>query len=80
MMARSKGLQALSLAIRNWQHLVGKRGTRIGTRGRHRHWVDAFLFLFLFLLFFGSRATPMSLNHVLQGKGLLIEILLAPAL
>jgi hypothetical protein len=30
MMARSKGLQALSLAVRNWQHPVGKRG------GRHR--------------------------------------------
>ena len=28
MMARSKGLQALSLAVRNWQHPVGKRGGR----------------------------------------------------
>jgi hypothetical protein len=59
-------------------------------RGRHRHWVDAFLLsfslsLFLFLLlslfflfsffFFRQRATPMSLNHVLQGRGWSIEFL-----
>ncbi|KAN0075171.1 hypothetical protein V8E54_007782 [Elaphomyces granulatus] len=60
MVAHSKGLQALSIAIRNWRH-PGARKKKdedwYDGPGMHRHWVDAFLISFSFS-FFSSACNP----------------------
>jgi Transcriptional activator of glycolytic enzymes len=90
MVARSKGLQALSLAIRNWQDPGARKkkdevwyegpgtGHGIGTGLKLSFSLSLCLFLFLlflFLFFFGQRATPMSLKIMFHKGGWLIGIL-----